>query len=377
MRDFYKILEIDRDASSSDIKKAYRKMAKKYHPDLHPDDEEAEKNFKEVNLAYEVLSDDQKRKTYDLYGEEGLNNSFSGGGGSGFGGFGDIFDDIFDIFGGGFGSNYSSGSVNPKAPKQGANIRYDLQLEFREAVFGTEKKIHIRRQENCSSCGGTGAQEGSHVERCETCGGSGQVRKRTQSAFGQFVQVVTCEDCHGTGEIIEEACHHCKGTGREMVNRTLEIKIPPGIYDQAVISVGGEGHEGVYGGQPGDVYVYIHVKEDEIFHREGSDLYLRMPISYTDAVLGGTVKIPTLEKLVDYDIPPGTEGGRVLRLEGQGVPHLRGKGRGDLYFTVDIIIPKEVDEEQRKILELLRESSKGQEEKEHKGFFEKIKNLFD
>lgn len=375
MRDFYEILEVARDASQSEIKKAYRKKAKQYHPDLHPDQEDADQVFKEINLAYEVLSDAQKRKTYDLYGEEGLKGN--GGGGSGFGGFGDIFDDIFDIFGGGgFGSNYSSGT-QARAPRQGTNIRYDLQLDFREAIFGTEKKISIRRQENCSSCGGTGAEEGTNIERCETCGGSGKVRQRSQSPFGNFVQVVTCPDCQGTGEVIEEACSHCSGSGREMVNKTLEVKVPAGINEDSVMTIRGEGNEGVYGGPPGDVYVYIHIKEDDIFQREGSDIHLRMPISYTDAVLGGTIQVPTLEKLEDFDIPPGTQGGTIFKLKGQGAPYLRRKGRGDLYFTVDIIIPKNIDDRQREILEELRESTPGQEEEERKGFFDKIKEIFD
>lgn len=375
MKNFYDLLEVEKNASASEIKKAYRKKAKQCHPDLHPGDEEAEKLFKEVNFAYEVLSDEEKRRTYDLYGEEGLRADFAGGGG-GFSGFGDIFSDIFDMFGGGFSANFSSGN-QAKAPRDGADIRYDLSLSFKEAVFGTEKNISIRRVEVCSHCDGTGAEKDSKVHTCDKCGGSGQVREGRNSAFGRFVQVVTCDKCGGSGEIIEKPCGHCRGSKFETFNRTIQVKIPAGVDNNSVISLQGEGHHGENGGRPGSVYVYLHVEEDEVFKRKGSNLYVNIPIRYPDAVLGGVVKIPTLEKVVDYDIPAGTRAGDTFRIEGEGVPFLRTKGKGDLFFKVDIIIPQKVSAEEREILEKLRDATGNHYKEQEKGFFAKLKDLFD
>lgn len=374
MRDFYEILEIEREASMTEVKKAYRKKAKQYHPDLHPGDEEAEHKFKEVNLAYEVLSDESKRQTYDLYGEDGLRNEYAGGGG-GFG-FGDIFGDLFDIFGGGFGANFSSGNT-AKAPRDGGHIRYDLNLTFKEAVFGTEKDIQIRRTETCSRCGGTGAEEGTDIHTCDKCGGSGQVREGTNSAFGRFVRVVPCDECGGTGKIIEEPCKHCKGAGRETINRKLHIRIPAGVDDRSVITMTGEGHAGENGGQPGTVYVYLHIEEDAIFKRLGQDLYVEIPIRYEDAVLGGTIQVPTLKEIIDYEIPAGTQGGETFRIEGEGVPYLRREGAGDLLFTVNILVPKKISREYREQLESLRAVAGGKKSEDEKGFLQKIKDFFE
>lgn len=375
MRNFYDILEVEKTASASEIKKAYRKKAKQCHPDLHPGDEEAEQLFKEVNLAYEVLSDENKRKTYDLYGEDGLKADFANGS-SGFGGFGDIFGDLFDMFGGGFSANFSSGN-NAKAPREGADIRYDLKLNFKEAVFGTEKDISIRRVESCTHCNGTGAEDGSSVHTCEKCGGSGQVREGRNSAFGRFVQVVTCDECGGSGEVIESPCSHCKGSKYETFSRTIHVKIPAGVDGRSVISLKGEGHEGENGGPPGTLYVYLHVEEDEVFKREGSDLFVHIPIRYSDAVLGGTIKIPTLEKIIDYEIPEATKGGETFRIKGEGVPYLRKEGKGDLYFSVEIIIPEKVSTEEKELLEKLRDLSGNHFKEQEKGFFAKLKDLFD
>lgn len=376
MRDLYEVLEIERTATSSEIKKAYRKKAKQYHPDLHPGDEEAETKFKEVNFAYEVLSDETKKRTYDTYGEDGLKNDFGASGGGDFGGFGDIFGDIFDMFGGGFGANFSGGNT-AKAPRDGAHIRYDLNLTFKEAVFGTEKDIQIRRTEECSRCHGSGAEDEESVHTCKTCGGSGQVRQATSSAFGRFMRVVPCSDCGGTGTVIEKPCKHCHGSGRETVNRKLHIRIPAGVDGRSVITMSGEGHAGENGGQPGTVYIYLHIEEDNVFSREGNDLHVDIPIRYEDAVLGGTIKVPTLKEIIDYDIPAGTQSGETFTIKGEGVPFLRRKGAGDLLFTVKILVPTNVSDKERELLEELRNQKGESKTEQEKGFLQKLKDFFD
>lgn len=376
MRDFYEILGVSRDASSEEIKKSYKKLAKKYHPDLNPEDEESESRFKEINIAYEVLSDDEKRRNYDTFGEDGVNGNFQG---SGFGGFGDIFGDIFsDFFGGGF--QRESYTERRDAPVRGEDLRVDVNLTFREAVFGVEKTISVRRKEKCRSCGGTGAEKGSKVETCDKCHGTGQVQVQTASPFGRMVRVVTCDKCHGTGEVVEHPCKKCHGTGKETVNKKINVKIPAGVDDNTVITMSGEGNVGENNGPNGDLYIYLNVKEDSVFKRHGNDLYLEMPISYVDAVLGGTVKVPTLTGLVDYNIPKGTQGGTTFKIKNEGVPYVKREGKGDLYIVVDIIVPKKVSEKQRKLLEELRDNgstAKEELKKERKGFFEKFKELFE
>lgn len=370
MRDYYEILGVDRSASSEEIKRAYRKVAKKYHPDLNPNDKEAEHKFKEANTAYEVLSDDNKRSMYDRYGEEGVN----GQGAQGFGGFGDIFEDIFDIFGGGF-----SGGGRRSGPQRGSDLRYNLTLEFEEAVFGVEKEIQIRREENCSVCEGTGAEPGTNKETCPKCKGSGQIRYVQQSPFGQMVRVGTCDQCNGTGEIIEENCHKCHGSGKEIKNKKISVKVPKGVDTGSIISIRGEGEAGDKGGPPGDLYIYIQVKEDEVFQREGNSIFLNVPISFTEAALGAEIDIPTLEGTEKFDIPEGTQTGTRFKLRNKGVPHLRGNGRGDLYFTVEVMVPTKLTSKQRELLEELAKEQ-GEDFKKHrnkKSFFEKVKDVFD
>ena len=375
MRDFYEILEVTRESSTEEIKKSYKKLAKKYHPDLNPGDEEAENKFKEINIAYEVLSDDSKRRNYDAYGEDGIKGDFSGG----FGGFGDIFGDIFDMFGGGFSSR-DTYEDRRDIPVQGDDIRYEINLDFREAVFGTEKKISIRRKEECRTCHGKGTEDESSVHTCEKCHGTGQMKVQSSSPFGRVVRVVTCDECNGTGEVIEKPCKKCHGSGKETVNRKINVKIPAGVDNNNVITMQGEGHSGENGGPNGNLYIYLNVKEDSVFKRHGNDLYLEMPISYVDAVLGGTIKVPTLNALEDFEIPKGTQGGTKFKIKGEGIPYIKREGKGDLYFIVDIIVPKKVSDEQKELLKSLRDKgSNGDEEikKERKGFFEKFKELFE
>lgn len=372
MKDYYEILNVSRDASQDEIKSAYRKLAKKYHPDLNPNDKEAEQKFKEINEAYEILSDPEKRKRYDMFGEAGVNGQ--GGYSQDFGGFGDIFDDIFDIFTGGFGR--TSQRSRDYGPVRGADLRYELTLEFEEAVFGVEKEIQIRRAESCGTCDGTGVKPGSSKETCSKCNGTGEIRYAQRTPFGQFVRVATCDACGGSGEIIKEKCETCNGRGKVLKNRRIKVKIPAGVDTGSVISVRGEGEAGERGGPPGDLYVYINVKPHKIFKREGNDLYLTVPISFTEACLGAEIEVPTLEGIEKFSLPAGTQTGEVFKLKNMGVPNLRGVGRGDLYFEVQIQVPKKLTERQKQLLlELDKEFGKNRKGSK-KGFFRKMKDAF-
>lgn len=371
-RDYYEVLGVARDASEAEIKKAYRQLAKKYHPDLNPDNkEESEAKFKEVTEAYEILSDAEKRARYDRFGHSGVDPQSGGAYGQDFGGFGDIFDDIFDIFGGGF-----SRGRRRQGPVRGADLRYDLNLEFKEAVFGTEKEIQIRRTENCTTCHGTGAKPGTGKETCPTCKGLGEVRYAQQTPFGQFVRTSTCSTCSGTGEIIKEKCNTCDGAGKVIRTKKIKVKVPAGVDNGSIISMRGEGEAGDRGGPSGDLYIYINVSEDKIFSRSGNNIYVSIPISFAEAALGAEIEVPTLEGIENFNIPEGTQTGTEFRLKGKGVPNLKGYGRGDLYFTVDIQVPTKLTEKQK---ELLREFAKdiGDSYKENKkGFFKKMKDAF-
>ena len=369
MRDYYEILGIEKNASDDEIKKAYRSLAKKYHPDLNPDNKEAEAKFKEVNSAYEILSDPEKRSRYDRFGHAGVDPQ-AGGYSGGFGGFGDIFEDIFDIFGGGFSQSRRSG------PVRGSDLRYNLNLEFKEAVFGTEKEIQVRRTENCHRCGGTGAKPGTEKETCSTCKGRGEVRYAQQTPFGQFVRTSTCDVCNGTGEVIKDKCTTCGGTGKEIKIKKIKVKIPAGVDTGSIISMRGEGEAGEKGGPNGDLYIYINVAEDPIFKRSGNDIYLSIPISFVEAALGAEIEVPTLEGIINYRIEEGTQTGTEFRLRNMGVPNVKGHGKGDLFFTVVVQVPTKLTDKQK---ELLRDfaTEKGENIKEHKkGFFDKVKDAF-
>lgn len=370
MRDYYEILGIDRNASTDEIKRAYRKLAKEYHPDLNPDNEEAEQKFKEASSAYEILSDDDKRSRYDRFGHAGVDPQ---AGSQGFGGFGDIFDDLFDIFGGG---GFSSGRSRRAGPVKGADLRYDLSIEFEEAVFGVEKEIKVSKEETCSTCEGTGAKEGTHKETCSKCNGSGEVKYAQQTPFGQFVRVGTCDECEGSGEIIKEKCHTCNGMGTEYKTKRINVKVPAGVNNDSIISIRGEGEPGERGGPHGDLYIYINVKSHKLFTRQGNHIFIDIDISFTQAALGAKITIPTLEGQEKFTIPEGTQTGTQFKLKNEGVPHLRGSGRGDLYFTVNIEVPKKLTERQRELL-LEYAKEEGEEVGEgKKSFFNKVKDKF-
>ena len=374
-RDLYEVLGLQKGASDDEIKKAYRKLAKKYHPDLNPGDKEAEKKMKEVNGAYEVLSDAEKKARYDQYGFAGIDPNYAGGaGGGGFGGFQDF--DLGDIFGSMFGGGFGGQQTRQNGPRKGENLRITLQLTFEEAVFGCEKSVSVTRNESCKDCGGTGAKKGTSPETCPVCRGSGQVQSTQRTPFGVFSSSSPCQNCKGTGKIIKEPCPSCKGEGRVRKTRTIRVKIPAGIDDGQTISLRGEGNGGTQGGPAGDLYVTVYVKEHKMFKRDGQDIILEMPISFAQAALGATLTVPTVDGKVQYDLPEGTQTGTVFRLRGSGVPSINGRGRGDQYVKVNVEIPRNLNHEQKELLRKFDEVTGDSCYSERGGFFKKMKDLF-
>ncbi len=376
MKNPYEVLGVDKDFTKDELKKKYRKLAKKYHPDLNPDNEEAKEKLQEINEAYAILSNDENRRKYDMYGEA----AFNGGGGFGDINFdlSDLFGDIFgDVFGGGFSS-----TKNRNYPQKGEDLQVVVNLEFEEAAFGVKKDITFRRTETCTACDGSGAKKGTEKKVCQKCHGTGEVRYSQQSPFGSFIRTSVCDECHGTGEIIEEKCPKCHGKKKIIRNKTINVNIPAGVDDNSVINLRGEGNSGNNGGPSGDLYIIIKVKEHEFFERRGYDLYFKMPISFSQAALGDTLKIPLLDEVTDYSIPEGTQTGTVFKVEGQGIQKLNSKkgAKGDLYFEVKVITPRNLNEEQKEILRELAEKSHedlNPNKKEKKSFFEKIKEKFE
>ena len=374
-RDYYEVLGIDKGASDVEIKKAFRTMAKQYHPDVNQDDKTAEAKFKEVNEAYEVLSDSQKRAQYDQYGHAGMDPNGFGGFGGGFsdfdmGGIGDIFESFFGG-GGGFGRS----SRNKNGPQKGADLKYSMEIAFENAAFGVEKEISINRMELCTTCQGTGAKSGTKPSTCQHCGGSGQVQYKQSTPFGQFVNVKTCDICHGEGKIITNPCTACNGKGKIKKNIKMKINIPAGIDDGQTISLRGEGEPGVKGGPSGDLYVTIKVKAHPLFKRQGNDVICEMPITFVQAALGCELEVPTLDGKVKYTIPEGTQTGAVFRLKTKGIPFLRGNGRGDQYVKVEIEVPKKLNERQKTMLREFADISGDDVHEQRKGFFDKMKDV--
>lgn len=370
-RDYYEVLGVSRNASEDELKKAYRKVAKKYHPDLNPGNKEAEEKFKEVNEAYGVLSDPEKRSKYDQFGHAGVDPNFGAGGG-GFNGAGFDFGDIFsDIFGGGFGG--FGGGSRRNGPRRGADVRQAVDISFEEAAFGCKKKINITKQEKCDTCGGSGAAPGTSAETCHRCNGTGQIQTQQRTMLGYMTNVSTCPECHGSGKIIKTPCRDCRGTGKVRKSKTIEIDIPAGIDDGQTMQLSGQGEAGERGGPNGDLLVTIRVRRHPLFRRQDNDVYITMPITIVQAALGATVKVPTLDGTVEYDIPEGTQPGTRFRLRGKGIPFLRGRGRGDQYVTVDVEIPKNLSMKQK---ELLREFDDDRFYKKKKSFMDKVKDIF-
>lgn len=378
-KDLYEILGVSRNASDEEIKKAYKKMVKKYHPDLNPDSKTAEEKMKEVNHAYDVLSDPQKKSRYDQFGDDGNNSGGFGGGAGGFGGGfgGGDFGDIFDMFFGGGGGR----SRNQNAPRQGNDLRVDIRISFEEAAKGTTKEIEINRTESCTECGGSGAKAGTERKTCQNCGGSGKVRVNQQTPFGQFQTVKTCPKCGGKGTVVETPCPSCHGTGRLKKNRTIKVNVPPGVDTDSRLRMQNEGEGGINGGPPGDLYIYITVAPHEFFRRAGDDILCNVPITMVQAALGAEIEVDTLDGKVKLTVPAGTQSGTSFRLRGRGFPKLRGYGKGDQHVKVNVQTPTDLTSEQKDLLKKFAEAGqndkKTQESKassgKTKGFFNKKK----
>ena len=373
-RDYYEILGVNRDSSEEDIKKAYRKLAMKYHPDRNPDSKDSEEKFKEAKEAYEILTTAEKRKAYDAYGHAGVNPQMGGmgagpGGPEGFGGFAEAFGDIFsDIFGGGQGRGRSS-------VFRGADLRYNLEVSLEQAARGTETKIRIPTMETCETCQGSGAKPGTKPKTCETCHGSGTVRL----SQGFFSIQQTCPTCHGSGKMITDPCATCHGAGRLKKHKTLAVKIPAGVDEGDRIRLSGEGEAGVNGGPPGDLYVVIHMKEHGVFQRDGDDLHCEMPISFSQAALGGEIEIPTLDGSAKIKIPPETQSGQVFRLRGKGIKGVRSTYPGDLLCEVVVETPVRLTDRQKDILRELEEINKKDGPRHNpraKSFMDKVREFF-
>ena len=366
-RDYYEVLGVGREAGDQEVKSAYRKMALKYHPDRNPNDKEAEDRFKEAAEAYSVLSDSQKRATYNQFGHEGL----SGAGGfnpEAFTDFADIFGDFFgfgDLFGG-------TGGRRRNQAQRGADLRYDLEIGFEDAVFGLNTEIKFPRLELCSRCNGRGSEPGTGPTTCTTCGGRGQVRYQQ----GFFAVSRTCSACRGTGQIISHPCTRCRGEGRTRAERKLKVNIPPGVDNGTRLRLSSEGEPGFNNGPPGDLYVVLKVKEHPIFAREEVNLHCAIPVNVAQAALGAEIKVPTLEGEESVKLPPGLQTGAQFRLRGKGVPHVNGHGRGDLVLHINVVVPSRLTREQKKAFEQLLELLPAENQPAEKGIFERVKDYF-
>lgn len=375
-RDYYEVLGVSRDASEREIKKAYLKLAKENHPDLHPGDQAAEARFKEINEAYEVLSNPDKKARYDQYGHAGVDPNFGAGGfGGGFSGDGFDFGDLGDLFGSFFGGGFSGSTrrANPNAPQRGDSIRLSLTISFEEAAFGCKKAVTVERTEACGTCHGTGCAPGTTPEVCPDCRGTGTVQVRRQTPMGVFATTSVCTRCGGTGKIIHQPCKDCRGTGTVRQRRTIEASVPAGIDNGQTISIRGQGHAGKNGGPSGDLLLTITVRPHELFRREGTNVLCEAPITFSQAVLGAELEIPTIDGKVKYTLPEGTQTGTTFRLKGRGIPSLNGRGRGDQYVTVYIETPRNLTKEQKDAMKKFADALGENNYEEHKRFFRKFK----
>jgi len=379
-RDYYDVLGVARNASDEEIKKAYRKLAMKFHPDRNPDSKDAEEHFKEAKEAYEMLSDQQKRAAYDQYGHAGVDPNMSGAGGQGFGGFAEAFGDIFgDIFGAGMAGGQAgarSGGRGGPQVYRGADLRYSMEITLEQAAHGYETQIRVPSWSSCEVCAGSGAKPGTKPETCPTCAGQGAVRM----SQGFFSIQQTCPKCHGSGTHIPDPCVTCHGAGKVKKTKTLEVKVPAGIDDGMRIRSAGNGEPGLNGGPPGDLYVEIHIKAHTVFERDGDDLHCQMPISFATAALGGEIEVPTLAGKGSFEVPEGTQSGKTFRLRGKGIKGVRSAIPGDLYVHVMVETPVKLTEPQRDLLRQFDQSlSEGgaRHSPQSKGWFDRVKSFFD
>ncbi|AQP53029.1 molecular chaperone DnaJ [Vagococcus penaei] len=377
-RDFYDVLGVSKTASEDEIKKAYRKLSKKYHPDINKE-ADAENKFKEISEAFEVLSDPQKRAAYDQYGHSSTDPNFGAGGGFG-GGFSDFggggfggFEDIFESFFGGGGGRSNSAT----AARQGSDLQYTLDLTFNEAIFGLEKNIRYNREDECVTCGGSGAKPGTHPETCPKCQGAGSINVERQTPLGRMMSRQTCDECHGTGKIIKEKCETCHGSGRMMKSHSVKVTVPAGVESGQQMRLAGQGEAGYNGGPYGDLFVIFRVEESPIFERDGSEIYYNQKISFAQATLGDEVEVPTVHGRVKLKIPAGTQTGTTFRLKGKGAPRLRGNSNGDQHVTVTIETPTDLNDAQKQALRdfVIASGGKAVVEQEE-GFFDKMKDAF-
>ncbi|WP_411953483.1 molecular chaperone DnaJ [Alkalibacillus sp. S2W] len=365
-RDYYDVLGVSQDASKDEIKKAYRKLARQYHPDVS-EEENADEKFKEAKEAYETLSDDQKRQQYDRFGHDG---GQQGQGGFGAEGFGD-FSDIFDMFFGG------GGRRDPNAPRQGQDLQYTMELSFEEAIFGKDTSIQIPKDEDCETCDGSGAKPGANVSTCSHCGGSGQMNVEQNTPFGRVVNRRVCQHCSGTGQFVEEKCTTCGGDGKVRKHQKIDLNIPGGIDDGQQIRVTGQGGPGVNGGPPGDLFVLVRVKRHEFFERDGDDILCEIPITFTQAALGDELEVPTVHGRVKLKVPAGTQTGTHFRLKGKGAPNVHGYGQGDQHILVKVMVPKNLSDRQKELLREFHElSGEDSLDEQHDNLFTRFKRAF-
>lgn len=370
-RDYYEVLGINKSAADDEVKKAFRKLARKYHPDVNRDNpKDAEEKFKEINEAYEVLSSPDRRAQYDQCGH----TAFEGNQGAGAGGFGGSggFSDIFEMFFGGDG--FGGGRHN--GPEKGVDLRFDLELSFEQAAFGVEKEIEVPRTEECDECRGSGAAPGTHPETCPQCRGTGQVQGAQNTPFGRMVNVKTCGLCRGEGKVNHSPCKKCRGQGKIRNRRKCKVTIPPGVDNGSKLRVAHEGEAGQRGGSPGDLYVFIFVKQHKLFQREGSNVICEVPISFVQATLGDDIDVPTLDGKVKFHVPDGTQSGTIFRLRGKGVPYLRGNGRGDQHVRIKVITPTKLTVHQKELLAEFAKDGGENINPEQKSFFKKVKDVF-
>lgn len=377
-RDYYEVLGISKGASDDEIKKAYRKVAKKYHPDLNPNDTVAEAKFKEANEAYEILSDSDKKSRYDQFGHAGVDPNFGGGSGFG-GGYGSAVDfdfgDLGDIFSSFFGGGFTSQS-NPNAPSRGRDIPTNIIISFEEAAKGCSRVIDIQPLEKCEECGGSGASKGSSVQTCPECDGIGQVKQQQRTPLGVMSTTRTCSRCRGKGKIIPNPCKKCGGVGLNRNSRKIEVAIPAGIDNGQIVNIRGKGDSGLNGGPPGDLRITINIRPHPIFERENYDIICTIPIPFIQAALGGEIMVPTLDGKVSYHLKEGTQPGETAKLKGKGIPNINGRGRGDQYITFSVEVPRNLSAKQKEVLREFDNLSNDNNYQQNRTFFNKVKNLF-